>query len=83
MPRQNRQRPVYLLRQHYPRKLMWQGHAAERKEQVCPLEGGARPSVRRTDGKDNFLDAAIAQAAKVRRKLLGGELLASTVKKNS
>ena len=78
----DRQRTIDLLCKNDAGELMRQGNPPEREKQIGALTCGGGPSVGWTDGKHDALSALISHTPEVRRKLLGGVLLAAAVQQN-
>ena len=82
MAGQNGESAVHLLGQYDAGQLMRQRHAPKRKKQVGALACDRRPSIRRSDGEHQALNALIADAAELRGELIGRVLLATTIQQD-
>ena len=79
MPRQHRQSPIHLLRQHNSRQLMRQRHQSQREHKVRPRPRSLRPPIRRPHPKHHPPHPVIPQPPQPPRKLLGRHLPAERV----
>lgn len=66
--------PIDLLQQDDPCQFVRQGHLAERKYQVCGPAGSVAEPIRRADGEEQVLRAAILLVAQQLGKLFRGKL---------
>ena len=82
MPRQNRQRPVHLLRQHHPRQLVRQRHPSQGQKKISPLPGAGRPPIGRPNRKHQPLDPIIPHSPDPFGKLLRTQLPSTAVQQN-
>jgi hypothetical protein len=73
---------VNLFREYDTGKLVRQGNASEREEELRSLAGRGRPSVCGADGEHKALGSVVAQTAEAGSELLGCELLATTVEED-
>jgi hypothetical protein len=79
---EDRQGAVNLFCEYDARKLVWEGQTAKRQKEVGALACNSGPPIDWADGEHKALNAIIANAPNVRRKLLGGVLLAAAIEQN-
>ena len=73
---------VHLFGKYDPGQLMWQGHAAEGKDQVGSLACNPGPPISGPDGEHQALNPLVADSPDIRGELIGGVLLPVAIQQN-